>query len=125
MVIEIPAAVRNKAERAGCLAVSDPPTRRETRSVAHLGLVALVVDDHDDATACSVDALGLELIEDEPALTNDGRPERWVVVRPVGAETGLPLARADGDRRRERIGDQTGGRASFLYQVDDFDAAAS
>ena len=93
--------------------------------MAHLALTAVLVDDYDDAISFFVDALGFELVEDEPALTNDGRPKRWVVVRPLGAETGVLLARADGDRQRERIGDQTGGRVSFFYRVDDFDAAAA
>jgi len=43
-----------------------------------------------------VEALGFELVEDSPSLTNDGRPKRWVVVRPPGGRTGVLLARADG-----------------------------
>lgn len=34
-------------------------------------------------------------LEDVPALTNDGRPKRWVVVRPRNAQTGILLVRAD------------------------------
>jgi catechol 2,3-dioxygenase-like lactoylglutathione lyase family enzyme len=56
-------------------------------------LVAVVVDEYDPAIAFFVDTLGFELVEDSPALTNDGRPKRWVVVRPPGAETGILLAR--------------------------------
>lgn len=40
----------------------------------------------------------LELVADVAALTSDGRLERWVVVRPVAAATGILLARADGER---------------------------
>lgn len=29
-------------------------------------------------------------------MTNDGRPKRWVVVRPPGTQTGVLLAQADG-----------------------------
>ena len=57
-----------------------------------------------------------------PSFTNDGRPKRWVVVRPVGAETGLLLALADGPDQQARVGDQTGGRVGFFLRVDDFDA---
>jgi catechol 2,3-dioxygenase-like lactoylglutathione lyase family enzyme len=89
--------------------------------MAHLGLATIVVDDYDAAILFFTDALGFELTEDSPATTNDGRPKRWVVVRPPGAETGLLLARADGDRQRDRVGDQTGGRVGFFLEVDDFD----
>lgn len=63
----------------------------------HLGLVTIVVNDYDQAIGFFTSALGFELAEDSPSLTNDGRPKRWVVVRPPGATTGLLLARADGD----------------------------
>jgi hypothetical protein len=43
-----------------------------------------------------VQALQFQLVEDTPSLTNDGRPKRWVVVRPRGGQTGILLARADG-----------------------------
>src|SRR5580704_16304975 len=62
----------------------------------HLGLVAIAVEEYDPAIAFFVDVLGFELAEDSPSLTNDGRPKRWVVVRPPGAATGLLLARAGG-----------------------------
>lgn len=91
--------------------------------MAHLGLVTVVVDDYDEAITFFVDVLGFELTEDSPSLTNDGRPKRWVVVRPPGAATGLLLARADGDQQVARVGDQTGGRVGFFLEVDDFEAA--
>lgn len=87
----------------------------------HLGLVTIVVGDYDEAIAFFVDALDFELVEDSPALTDDGRPKRWVVVRPPGAETGLLLAEADGADQRARIGDQSGGRVGFFLDIDDFD----
>ena len=58
----------------------------------HLDLVALVVDDYDQAIHFFTTALGFDLVEDSPSVTNDGRPKRWVVVRPPGAATGLLLA---------------------------------
>ncbi len=85
-------------------------------------LVTVVVADYDAAIAFFVDVLGFELTEDVPSLTNDGRPKRWVVVRPPGAETGLLLAKADGERQEAIVGDQVGGRVGFFLRVDDFDA---
>jgi catechol 2,3-dioxygenase-like lactoylglutathione lyase family enzyme len=81
------------------------------------------VDEYEPAIDFFVDTLGFELVEDGPALTNDGRPKRWVVVRPPGARTGLLLARADGDRQRAVVGDQAAGRVGFFLRVDDFDVA--
>jgi catechol 2,3-dioxygenase-like lactoylglutathione lyase family enzyme len=89
----------------------------------YLEQVALIVDDYDDAIRFFVDALGFELVEDSPALTNDGRPKRWVVVRPPGARTGLLLARADGERQAQAVGDQFAGRVGLFLRVDDFDAS--
>ncbi|HKN96996.1 MAG TPA: VOC family protein [Pseudonocardiaceae bacterium] len=91
--------------------------------MAHLHLTAILVDDYDDAIDFFTQALGFELVEDSPARTNDGRPKRWVVVRPPGAETGILLARADGDRQVAAVGDQHAGRVGFFLGVDDFDAS--
>jgi catechol 2,3-dioxygenase-like lactoylglutathione lyase family enzyme len=88
----------------------------------HLEQAALIVDDYDAAIAFFVDALGFELAEDSPALTNDGRAKRWVVVRPPGAATGLLLARADGERQARAVGDQFAGRVGLFLRVDDFRA---
>lgn len=88
-----------------------------------LDKITIVVDDYDRAIAFFTDALGFDLVEDSPALTNDGRPKRWVVVRPPGGGTGLLLAQADGERQVAAIGNQIGGRVGFFLQVDDFDAA--
>ena len=89
----------------------------------HIELTALLVDDYDVAIGFFVDALGFDLVEDAPASTNDGRPKRWVVVRPPGATTGLLLALADGDRQRDAVGDQYAGRVGLFLRVDDFAAA--
>ena len=72
----------------------------------HLGLIAIVIHEYDPAISFFVDALGFELAEDSPELTNDGRPKRWVVVRPPGAATGLLLARADGEGQAAIVGKQ-------------------
>lgn len=90
--------------------------------MAELSLATIVVEDYDRAIDFFVDALGFDLVEDAPSLTNDGRPKRWVVVRPPGGSTGILLARADGAAQQARVGDQTGGRVSFFLRVDDFGA---
>ena len=86
-------------------------------------LVAIVVDDYDPAIHFFVDILGFDLVEDSPARTTmGGRPKRWVVVRPPGAQTGLLLARADGEIQQQIVGRQHAGRVGFFLRVDDFEA---
>jgi catechol 2,3-dioxygenase-like lactoylglutathione lyase family enzyme len=87
----------------------------------HIETVAIIVDDYDAAIEFFVQALGFELVEDSPSLTNDGRPKRWVVVRPPHATTGILLAQADGERQGAAIGDQFAGRVGLFLRVDDFD----
>jgi catechol 2,3-dioxygenase-like lactoylglutathione lyase family enzyme len=87
-----------------------------------LDLMAIVVDEYDPAIEFFVKTLGFELVEDSPSMTNDGRPKRWVVVRPPGAQTGILLARADGDRQSAAVGNQFAGRVGLFLRVDDFDA---
>jgi catechol 2,3-dioxygenase-like lactoylglutathione lyase family enzyme len=91
--------------------------------MSHLELVALLVRDYDAAIRFFVDVLKFELVEDTPSLTNDGRPKRWVVVRPEGGQTGLLLARADGDRQTGVVGHQFAGRVGMFLRVDDFEMA--
>jgi len=91
--------------------------------MTRLHLVALIVRDYDPAIRFFVDVLGFDVIEDTPATTNDGRPKRWVVVRPRGAETGLLLARADGADQEAIVGRQHAGRVGFFLTVDDFNAS--
>jgi catechol 2,3-dioxygenase-like lactoylglutathione lyase family enzyme len=88
-----------------------------------LTLVTIVVDDYDQAIGFFTGVLGFDLAEDLPSLTNDGRPKRWVVVRPPGAETGILLAQADGPRQAAVVGHQAAGRVGFFLRVDDFGAA--
>jgi catechol 2,3-dioxygenase-like lactoylglutathione lyase family enzyme len=91
--------------------------------MANLELVALVVRDYDAALSFFLDVLQFELVEDTPSLTNDGRPKRWVVVRPRGGQTGVLLARADGYQQAEIVGQQFAGRVGMFLRVDDFDSA--
>ncbi|HSK21614.1 MAG TPA: VOC family protein [Egicoccus sp.] len=88
-----------------------------------IDLVTIVVEDYDAAIEFFVGTLGFELVSDSPALTNDGRPKRWVVGRPPGSATGILLARADGDDQATAVGRQVAGRVGFFLRVDDFDAA--
>jgi catechol 2,3-dioxygenase-like lactoylglutathione lyase family enzyme len=90
---------------------------------SRLDLVTLVVDDYDRAIQFFVDGLGFDLVEDSPATTGSGTEKRWVVVRPPGAETGLLLARADGESQTRVVGNQSGGRVSFFLRVDDFEVS--
>lgn len=89
----------------------------------HIEQITIVVDAYDPAIEFFVGALGFELVEDSPSVTGDGRPKRWVVVRPPGAATAILLAEADGDDQAAVVGVQTAGRVGFFLRVDDFDAA--
>src|SRR5262245_3962987 len=91
--------------------------------MSHLALAALIVGDYDAAIHFFVDILQFELLEDTPSLTNDGRPKRWVVVRPRGGQTGILLARADGELQVRAVGQQFAGRVGLFLRVDDFEAA--
>lgn len=89
--------------------------------MAFLDLVTIIVDDYDPAITFFVNVLGFELSEDSASTTNDGRPKRWVVVRPPGAATGILLARADGPRQSAAVGEQMAGRVGFFLRVEDFE----
>ncbi|MGD9892815.1 MAG: VOC family protein [Vicinamibacterales bacterium] len=91
--------------------------------MAFLELITLIVEEYDPAIRFFVDVLGFALVEDLPSTTTDGRPKRWVVVRPPGARTGLLLARADGEQQVAIIGNQHAGRVGFFLRVEDFMAA--
>ncbi|KAL4882044.1 hypothetical protein BJY04DRAFT_217737 [Aspergillus karnatakaensis] len=47
-----------------------------------LHLTTLLVHAYDPAITFFTQSLGFTLTSDEPALTNDGKPKRWVVVTP-------------------------------------------
>jgi catechol 2,3-dioxygenase-like lactoylglutathione lyase family enzyme len=79
-------------------------------------LVTLVVRDYDEAIEFFVGVLGFSLAEDSPAVTNDGAPKRWVVVRTSDAGAGLLLAQADGAEQLGAVGNQTGGRVGFFLR---------
>jgi catechol 2,3-dioxygenase-like lactoylglutathione lyase family enzyme len=91
--------------------------------MSHLDLVALIVDDYDAAIDFFVRVLDFDLVENTPSTTNDGRPKRWVVVRPKGGTTGVLLARADGAEQTAAVGNQFAGRVGLFLRVNDFEAA--
>ena len=79
--------------------------------MSRIELFTVIVHEYQEAIEFFTEVLGFELIEDSPSLTNDGRPKRWVVVRPPGAQSGLLLARADGEHQRDAARPQTTGIA--------------
>ena len=91
----------------------------------HLDLVSIIVFDYDAAIEFFTAVLGFEVSEDSPSVTNDGRPKRWVVVRPAGGGTGLLLAKADGAEQVTAIGRQFSGRVGLFLRVDDFSGTLS
>ena len=83
----------------------------------HLGLVALLVRDYDEALSFFVDKLRFDLVEDSDL----GSGKRWVVVAPPGArETRLLLARAANGAQAAQVGAQGGGRVFLFLYSDDF-----
>ena len=84
----------------------------------HLGLVALVVRDYDEAIAFFVGRLGFRLIEDSPV---PAQAKRWVVIAPPGAGGAhLLLARAASPEQESCISNQTGGRVFLFLYTDGF-----
>ena len=82
-----------------------------------IAAVTLLVREYDEAIAFFTDALGFELIEDEPLAGG----KRWVRVRPRGdAGASLLLARAVTPAQQAEIGRQAGGRVGFFLHTADF-----
>jgi catechol 2,3-dioxygenase-like lactoylglutathione lyase family enzyme len=82
----------------------------------HIGYVALVVKDYDEAIAFYTQMLGFDLVEDTPL-----QGKRWVLVAPRNSHgTRLLLAKASTDEQKSRIGNQTGGRVFLFLHTDDF-----
>jgi catechol 2,3-dioxygenase-like lactoylglutathione lyase family enzyme len=84
----------------------------------HIGYIALLVRDYDEAISYFIEKLGFTVAED----TDLGGGKRWVLVAPPGSvETRLVLAKAvlSADQL-PRIGNQTGGRVFLFLHTDDF-----
>jgi catechol 2,3-dioxygenase-like lactoylglutathione lyase family enzyme len=83
----------------------------------HIGYLALVVREYDEAIDFYARKLGFRLVEDTP-LSDE---KRWVLMAPPGShETCLLLARAASPEQATRIGNQTGGRVFLFLHTDDF-----
>jgi len=79
-------------------------------------MIAIVVDDYDQAIAHYVNELGFSLIEDT-ALTPE---KRWVVVAPSSQGARILLAKASNQEQKNAIGNSTGGRVGFFLYTDNF-----
>ena len=86
-----------------------------------LELFALIVDDYDRGIEFFTGPLRFDLVDDSPSPTTDGRPKRWVVVRPPDGGAGLLLAQADGSQQAAAIGQQFASRVGLFLRVHDFD----
>ena len=83
----------------------------------YLAGITLVVKDYDEAIAFYTQKLHFELLED----TKLSESKRWVRVAPKGlAGPHLLLAKANDDRQRANVGNQTGGRVFLFLHTDDF-----
>jgi len=81
-----------------------------------LGMVAIIVDDYDNAISHFVNDLGFSLIEDS-VLSPE---KRWVVVAPSEDGAKILLAKASNEAQRAVIGNSTGGRVGFFLYTTDF-----
>ena len=83
----------------------------------HLGLIALLVRDYDEAIDYFTGKLCFDVVED----TAMGNRKRWVVVAPPGSrEARLLLAKAVTPEQSAQIGNQAGGRVFLFLRTDDF-----
>ncbi len=90
-------------------------TARAQTHQRSVGAVAILVPDYREAIEYFVGTLGFTLIED----TRLSEEKRWVLVSP-GSGTSLLLAKAQGERQRAAIGNQSGGRVFLFLTTDDF-----
>jgi catechol 2,3-dioxygenase-like lactoylglutathione lyase family enzyme len=83
----------------------------------HIGYIALLVRDYDEAILYFTEKLGFVVAED----TDLGGGKRWVLIAPPGSiEARLLLAKAASAEQLPRVGDQTGGRVFLFLHTDDF-----
>ena len=83
-----------------------------------LSLVAIVVNNYDEAISFYTEKLGFELVEDTYQPEQD---KRWVVVRPKGENgTSLLLAQASNPEQSKAVGAQSGGRVFLFLETDNF-----
>ncbi|MBN3583913.1 VOC family protein [Algoriphagus aestuarii] len=82
----------------------------------HLGQIALLVKDYEEAIRYYTEVLDFELLEDTPL----SETKRWVRVSPPGSSCHLLLAKASNDSQIAQIGYQAGGRVFLFLYTDDF-----
>jgi catechol 2,3-dioxygenase-like lactoylglutathione lyase family enzyme len=83
----------------------------------HIGYIALLVRDYDEAISYFTGKLDFAVTED----TDLGGGRRWVLVAPPGSvESRLLLAKAVSPNQLRRVGDQAGGRVFLFLHTDDF-----
>ena len=83
----------------------------------HIGYIALLVRDYDEAISYFTKKLDFAVTED----TDLGGGKRWVLIAPPGSvETRLLLAKAVCADQLFRVGDQTGGRVFLFLHTDNF-----
>lgn len=83
----------------------------------NLALIALLVNDYDEAIEFYTRVLKFTLIED----TTMSESKRWVVVAPPGSSgCKLLLAKAASDEQKKHVGNQTGGRVFLFLHTDNF-----
>jgi uncharacterized glyoxalase superfamily protein PhnB len=86
-----------------------------------LGMIAIVVDDYDQAISHYVNDLGFALIEDKE-MTSE---KRWVVVAPSSDGARILLAKAATDAQKAAIGNSTGGRVAFFMYTTNFNESCN
>ena len=82
-----------------------------------LALIALVVNDYDEAIRFYCEKLGFRLVED----TVQTLEKRWVVVSPGDDSCNILLAKAASVEQKRCIGNQTGGRVFLFLNTDNFE----
>jgi uncharacterized glyoxalase superfamily protein PhnB len=79
-------------------------------------MIAIVVDEYDEAISHYVNDLGFTLIEDKE-MTPD---KRWVVLAPSKDGAKILLAKATNEKQKAAIGNSTGGRVGFFLYTSNF-----
>ncbi|WP_338365583.1 VOC family protein [uncultured Pseudoalteromonas sp.] len=83
----------------------------------HIGSIALVIKDYDEAIAFYTKKLSFELVED----TDLGDGKRWVLITPPNSNgTHILLAKATEPEQFNAVGNQAGGRVWLFLNTDNF-----
>ena len=83
----------------------------------HIGSIALIVKDYDEAIEFYTKKLSFELVED----TDLGEGKRWVLITPPQSNgTHILLAQATEPEQVSAIGNQAGGRVWLFLHTNNF-----